>query len=127
MKQLILMQILLLMTILNLLNIRLNYKKIQLFSPLQIMLMELYLTKKSKSGKVKKVKVKMEKCLSNFWNSPDILLISSKFELKLIWTKYCVLTAAAADNNDASSNNTIFTIKDTKLCVSFVTLSARDN
>ena len=84
--------------------------------------MELYLTKKSKSGKVKKVKVKMEKCLSNFWNSPDILLISSKFELKLIWTKYYVLTAAGADNNDAS-----FTIKDTKLCVSFVTLSARDN
>ena len=35
--------------------------------------------------------------------------------------------AAGADNNYANSNNIIFTIKDTKLYVSVVTLSAKDN
>ena len=39
---------------------------------------------------------------------------------------YCVLTAG--DNNaDANPNNIIFTIKDTKLYVPVVTLSAKDN
>ena len=56
-------------------------------------------------------------------------LINCKIELKLKWTKYCVLSAGGNDNtvdiNDA--NNTIFTIKDTDLHVSVVTLSARDN
>ena len=47
-----------------------------------------------------------------------------KVELKLKWTKHCVLTAVGTDNNDANSNN-IF--KDTKLYVPVVTLSARDN
>ena len=37
--------------------------------------------------------------------------------------KYCVLFAASADN--ANSNNIIFTIKDTKLFVPAVTLSAK--
>ena len=54
-------------------------------------------------------------------------LINCKIELKLKRTKYCVLTVAGADNNDTNSNNIIFTIKDTKLYVSVVTLSARDN
>ena len=31
---------------------------------------------------------------SNFWRSFEILLISCKVELKLNWTKYCVLPAA---------------------------------
>ena len=48
-------------------------------------------------------------------------LINCKVELKLIWTKHCVLSAAG--NND----NIIFTIKDKKLYVPVVTLSARDN
>ena len=34
---------------------------------------------------------------------------------------------AAADNDNANSNNIIFTIKDTKLYVPIVTLSKRDN
>ena len=39
---------------------------------------------------------------------------------------YCVLTAGD-DNADANPNNIIFTIKDTKLYVPVVNLSARDN
>ena len=41
--------------------------------------------------------------------------------------KVLCLSAASANNNDASSTNIIFTIKDTKLYVPVVTLSARDN
>ena len=47
--------------------------------------------------------------------------------LKIKWTKYCVLTAAGADNNDANYNNIIFTIKNTRLYVPLVTLSTADN
>ena len=51
-------------------------------------------------------------------------LINCKFELKLWWTKHCVLS----NNYDGTnSNNIIFTIKDTKLYVPFVTLSAKEN
>ena len=54
-------------------------------------------------------------------------LINCKVELKLKRTKYCVLSAAGADNvNNRDSHNIIFVIKDTKLC-SCSTLSARDN
>ena len=59
-------------------------------------------------------------------------LINCKVELKLRWTKYCVFSAADnddlnnIDNND-SGNNIIFTMKDTKLYLPVVTLSARDN
>ena len=41
-------------------------------------------------------------------------LINCKIELKLKWTKYCVLPAAGNDNNineNANVNNTIFTIR----------------
>ena len=51
-------------------------------------------------------------------------------ELKLKWTRYCVLSAAGNDNetyDDANANRVIFTIKDTQLFVPVVTLSARDN
>ena len=56
-------------------------------------------------------------------------LIHCKVELKLKWTKYCVLPAAGADNvnDNVNGNNIIFTIKDIKLYVPVVTLSARDN
>ena len=46
-------------------------------------------------------------------------LINCKVELKLTWTKYCVLSVAGIDNvnsNDEDNNN-IFTVKDTKLYV----------
>ena len=42
-------------------------------------------------------------------------------------TKYCVLSVNRNDNDDDNDNNFIFTIKDTKLYVSVVTLSTRDN
>ena len=38
-------------------------------------------------------------------------LINCKVELKLKLTKYCALTAAGADNNDANSNNIILLSK----------------
>ena len=39
----------------------------------------------------------------------------------------CALYAGGADNNDAYSNNIIFTIRDTKLDAPNVTLSAKAN
>ena len=54
-------------------------------------------------------------------------LINFGVELKLKWTKNCVLAAAGNDNINGGPNNFIFTIKDTKLYVSVVNLSAKDN
>ena len=51
-------------------------------------------------------------------------LLNCKIELKLKWTKYCVLSAA--DNDNDKDNNIVFDIKDIKLYVSVVTLSLRD-
>ena len=48
-----------------------------------------------------------------------------KVELKLKWTKYYVLVAAG--NENYNNNNNILTIKDTRVYVPVVTLSARDN
>ena len=53
-------------------------------------------------------------------------LINCKNELKLKWTNYCVLSATDVDNANGKSN-IIFTMKDTKLYVSVITSSARDN
>ena len=54
-------------------------------------------------------------------------LINCKVELELKLTKYCVLSAVGADNANASLNNIIFIVKDTKLYVPVVALSARGN
>ena len=47
------------------------------------------------------------------------------------WTKHCilsVLSAANADNDDgANYNNIVFTMKETKLYISVITLPAKDN
>ena len=48
-------------------------------------------------------------------------------ELKPKWTKYCVLSATGNDNDNDKDDKIIFTIKDTKLYVPVVTLSARNN
>ena len=55
--------------------------------------------------------------------------INCKVELKLRWTKHCVLSLAGIDNTNGNNDddNIIFAIKDTKLYVPLVTLSARDN
>ena len=66
------------------------------------------------------------KYLRNFWRSLEMSSINSKVELKPKWANYCVLSAAGADI-DNNGNNIIFTIKDTKLHVPVVTLSARYN
>ena len=72
------------------------------------------------------------KYLSNFWRSLEIPLIYCKEWLKLEWTKYRVLSANGNDSvndnvNDNNDNNIIFTIKDKKIYVPVVTVSARDN
>ena len=67
------------------------------------------------------------KYFSNFWRSLEAPLINCKIELKLKWTKYCVLSATDSDNDNANCTVIIFTIKDTKLYVPVITLSARDN
>ena len=46
-----------------------------------------------------------------------MLLINFKAELKLKWTKCCVLAVAGGNKTNANLNNIIFTIKDTKLYV----------
>ena len=67
------------------------------------------------------------KCLSNFWRSREMPLINYKVELKLKWTKHCVLRATATDNGNSNRNNIIFAIKYTKSYVPVVTLSAKNN
>ena len=47
-----------------------------------------------------------------------MLLIKGKVEFKFKWTNHSVLSDN--DNDDAHSNNIIFSIKDTKLHVSVV-------
>ena len=47
-------------------------------------------------------------------------LINCRIELKLNWTKYCVLSAAGADNTNHNPNSITFTIKETKLFVPVV-------
>ena len=67
------------------------------------------------------------KYFSNFWRSVEIPLINCKVELKIKWTKYCLLSAAGNDNvNNNDSDNIFFPIKGTKLYVPAVTLSAKD-
>ena len=46
-------------------------------------------------------------------------------ELTLQWKNHCALSANGTDNNDADPHNIIFTIKDTKLYVPVITLSAK--
>ena len=56
--------------------------------------------------------------LRNLWRLLEMPLTNCKVELDLKWTRYCVLFVAGNENNineDANTNNFIFTIKDTKL------------
>ena len=54
--------------------------------------------------------VVLSEYLSIFWRSLEMPLINCKVELKLQWTKDCVLSAAGNDINNINSN-IIFTIK----------------
>ena len=62
----------------------------------------------------------------------EMPLFNCKVESKFRWKKYCIFSAAGADNvngnvSDNANVNIIFTIKDAKSYVPIVTLSARDN
>ena len=67
------------------------------------------------------------KYLNYFLRSLEMSLINCKVELKFRWTKHCLLATGAVDDTNADPNNIIFAIKDTKLNVPTVTLSAKDN
>ena len=47
-------------------------------------------------------------------------------ELKLRWTKHCVLAFPGVENNNADSNNITVTMKDPTLYVPVVTLRAKE-
>ena len=57
------------------------------------------------------------KYLGNFFRSVEMSLINCNAELKLKWTKYCVLAWNVTENSDSNPNNIIFIIRDTKLYV----------
>ena len=63
------------------------------------------------------------KYLSKAWRWPEIRI--SKVELKLKWTKHCVLATDGVDNVNANHENIVFTINDTKFYVFVATLSAK--
>ena len=78
------------------------------------------------------------KPLGNFWSSLNILLINFEVFLTLTWSENCVITnmkkrvvIAAQGNNpavhDNFTTNSTFAIKDTKLYVPVVTLSAEND
>ena len=67
------------------------------------------------------------KYLRIFSGSLETPLINCKVELKLKWTSHCVLATAGIDNVSGNKNNIVFIIKGTKLYVSVVILSAKDN
>ena len=57
------------------------------------------------------------KYLSNFWRLLKMPLINCEVELKLKWTKHCVLAVAGNDNTNGILSNIIFAIKDLKIYV----------
>ena len=108
MKQLILIEILLISIILNLSCIRENIEADLANGVLKNETFALLL-----------------KYLSNFWKSFKIPLTNCKVELKVKLTEKVL---CFADSNTTDSNNIIFTDKrDTQLYVAIVTLSVRDN
>ena len=67
------------------------------------------------------------KCSRKFWRSLELPLIYFKVELNLKWTKCYVLSGTGVDNVNGNRNSIVFTIKNTKLYVPAVSLSAEDN
>ena len=59
------------------------------------------------------------KCLSNFWRTTKIPLINCEINIILIWSNKCMLSS--------DTKVTTFTITDTKLYISVVTLSTQYN
>ena len=69
------------------------------------------------------------KYLSSFWRSLEMSLINCKVELKRRWLRHCFSSVLGNENDNINpdSNNITFTIKDIKLYVPAITLSAKDN
>ena len=77
--------------------------------------------------------------LSNFWRTLDMPLINYEVSLTLTWSESCILTnittktaRSVQGDNPARERidpptNATFTITDTKLYVSVVTLSTKDD
>ena len=75
--------------------------------------------------------------LSNFWRTLDIPLINCEVSLTLTWSENCVITSKATRETDPNADpavdeiniptNATFKIKDTKLYVPVVTLSAEND
>ena len=61
------------------------------------------------------------KHLSNFCRTFEMLLISCEINLMLTWSKICIIS------NAASNQDTEFAITDTRLYIPVVTLSTQDN
>ena len=77
------------------------------------------------------------KYLSNLWRSRDIPLIKLEVSLPLTWSEKCVLTNKATRDADPDADpavaginnptNVVFKIKDTKLYIPVVSLSAEND
>ena len=57
------------------------------------------------------------KYLGNYLRSLETSMINRKVKLKLKWENYCAFSANVNGNDDANSNNIIFTINDAQLYV----------
>ena len=79
-------------------------------------------TNKTRNNGTKDVKVMVTLYyLSNFWRTIEIPLINCEINPSLAWSKNCVISNAAANQD------TTFEITDAKLYVPVVTLSTDDN
>ena len=69
------------------------------------------------------------KYLSNYFRSLELPLINCKIHLELNWNNNCVMYGADtyAGGDNANDRETKFQITSTKLYVSVVTLSTKDN
>ena len=89
--------------------------------------------------KIKEVTKEVEiavslKHIGNFWNSLNILLLNCEVSLTLSWSETCVITSmekrilvAGQPNRGDSPTNAVFKIKDCKLHVPVVILSAEND
>ena len=66
------------------------------------------------------------KDLSKLWRSLEMSFINCKVELKIKWTKHCVLAMDNSDNTNYNRDNVLFTIVFYLLFI-IVSLSAKDN
>ena len=66
------------------------------------------------------------KDLSKLWRSLEMSFINCKVELKIKWTKHCVLAMDNSDNTNYNRDNVLFTIIFYLLFI-IVSLSAKDN